>query len=148
MPTEDRRHGPRAAGVQPAAETGLDWIHREQQPPTRPAEVIPLPGAARPEILVLCGSLRYESHNTHTALRETLSGRAVLSVIDLDIELPSEVQAQLDQADHGRIDQADRVLVINVDGYISAGTRRAISYALEKGKPVGYLQPPETEPTL
>ena len=142
---EDRRRGSRSADLpgRGPVDPGLDWI-RQQQQTDGSAEVVTLPisGSGRPEILVLCGSLRFEQINTHTALRETLAGKAVLSVIDLDVDLPAEVQDQLARADRGRIAQADRVLVLNVGGYIGPATRLAIAYATQAGKPVGYLEPP------
>ena len=38
-----------------------------------------------------------------------------------------------------KIDMADEIYVINVDGYIGSSTRSEIEYAKEHGKKVNYL---------
>ena len=40
-----------------------------------------------------------------------------------------------------KIDLADRVLVLNVGGYIGESTTREIAYARKIGKPIGFLEP-------
>ena len=49
----------------------------------------------------------------------------------------------LDEMHKRKIDMADEIFVINVDGYIGSSTRSEIAYANEHGKPVNYLVPPE-----
>ena len=39
-----------------------------------------------------------------------------------------------------KIDMADYIYVINVDGYIGDSTRSEIEYAIEQGKEVIYLE--------
>jgi hypothetical protein len=46
----------------------------------------------------------------------------------------------LDALHKRKIDLADEVLVLNVDGYIGESTRSEINYALAHGKPVRYLE--------
>jgi len=40
-----------------------------------------------------------------------------------------------------KIDMADELYVINVDGYVGESTHREIEYATAEGKPVRYLEP-------
>ena len=39
-----------------------------------------------------------------------------------------------------KIDMADEIFVINVDGYVGESTKREIAYAKSKGKTVNYLE--------
>lgn len=41
--------------------------------------------------------------------------------------------------DGHKIDLADRVLVLDVDGYIGESTRSEIEYAQQIGRPISYL---------
>lgn len=47
----------------------------------------------------------------------------------------------LDELHRRKIDLADEILVLNVDGYIGDSTRGEIEYALEHDKPVRYQYP-------
>lgn len=40
-----------------------------------------------------------------------------------------------------KIDKADEVLILNVDGYVGESTRREIEYARRLGKPLRWLEP-------
>lgn len=46
----------------------------------------------------------------------------------------------LDDMHRRKIDMADEIYVINVDGYIGSSTRSEIEYAIITGKPVRYLE--------
>ena len=48
-------------------------------------------------------------------------------------------QAQCDELHLRKIDLADEVLVLNVNGYVGNSTKREIAYAEATGKPVSYL---------
>jgi hypothetical protein len=108
-------------------------------------------GGPRPEIVVLCGSTRFGEHFRATNLRETLAGRIVLSIgcdTKSDAELASvgitfdqALKDRLDELHKRKIDLADRVLVLNVGGYIGDSTRSEIEYAEKLGKRVDYLEP-------
>jgi hypothetical protein len=50
----------------------------------------------------------------------------------------------LDDMHKRKIDMADEIFVINVDGYIGSSTRSEIEYARKTGKPVRYLEVPRT----
>ena len=46
----------------------------------------------------------------------------------------------LDDMHNRKIDMADAIYVINVNGYIGSSTRSEIEYAREKGKQVLFLE--------
>lgn len=109
-------------------------------------------GGPRPTITVLCGSTRFfKTFRVHN-LRLTLAGHIVLSIgcdtksdAALEHEFiaesgdPEAVKAALDELHKRKIDLADRVLVLNVGGYIGESTRSEIEYAEKIGRPVEYL---------
>lgn len=77
----------------------------------------------------------------------TLQGCIVISVGLFghagDAEVWTEgTKAMLDDMHLRKIDLADEIFVINVDGYIGESTRREIAYAKQTGKPVRYLCEP------
>ena len=98
----------------------------------------------RPTIVVLCGSTRFMQVFQETNLRETLAGRIVLSVgcdtkSDAMLGLGDETKAMLDELHLRKIDLADEVLVLNVNGYVGESTQREIDYAEQQGKRIRYL---------
>ncbi len=106
-------------------------------------------GLDRPEIVVLCGSTRFWKTFQEENLRLTLEGKIVLSVgaaTTSDEEhirqgvLTPEDKVRLDELHKRKIDLADRVHVLNVDGYIGDSTRSEIEYAFELGKPTTFLE--------
>lgn len=98
-----------------------------------------------PVIVCLCGSTRFSAEYQEVNLRETLAGRIVLTIgcdMRSDAHLfadksPEELEAikvRLDNLHLRKIDLADEVFVINVDGYIGESTQREIDYAIAQGK--------------
>jgi hypothetical protein len=82
----------------------------------------------------------------------TLQGYIVLSIgcnMKSDTELfgylsdekREEIKTKLDELHLRKIDLADEVFILNVDGYIGDSTRSEIEYAKAHGKPVEYLEP-------
>jgi hypothetical protein len=108
---------------------------------------------AHPVTVCLCGSTRFTRAYQEANLRETLSGRIVLSIgcdTKSDEELAREAGIEIDKERLDllhlfKIDQADEILVLNVNGYIGESTRREIAYAERTGKRIRYLEP--TTPT-
>lgn len=104
----------------------------------------------RPTIVCLCGSTRFSQAFHDANLRETLAGRIVLS-IGCDMRSDTEVfahfsehdlkhiKASLDVLHYQKIDLADEVLILNVDGYIGESTMRELYYARARGKRVRFL---------
>ncbi len=103
-----------------------------------------------PLIVCLCGSTRYSQAFREANLRETLAGHIVLSIgcdtkSDADLALGGVDKTALDLLHLFKIDLADEVLVLNMDGYIGESTRREIAYARMRGKHVRWLEPLATE---
>lgn len=95
---------------------------------------------ARCKVITLCGSVRFRETFQQVQQRLTLEGSLVLCPVFFDdIQPDAEAKALLDQLHRQRIDMADEVLIINVDGYIGQSTRAEIDYAIRMGKPVHYL---------
>lgn len=101
-------------------------------------------------IVCLCGSARFGEQFQKSYLEETLAGRIVLSIATVpggDEKLfegytPSERMSVTDMlALHRRkIDLADEVLILNVNGYIGSSTARKRAYAEAKGKRIRFLE--------
>ena len=73
------------------------------------------------KVITLCGSSRFKDAFMEEQKRLTLEG--------------------LDDMHKRKIDMADEIFVINVDGYIGSSTRSEIEYATATGKTVNYLEP-------
>ena len=107
-----------------------------------------------PTIVCLCGSTRFGEAFQRANLEETLAGKIVLSIgcnMKSDDEifghLPEEIlqkiKAQLDDLHLRKIELADEVLILNVDGYIGESTRRELAHARKLGKVIRFLEPEE-----
>jgi hypothetical protein len=102
----------------------------------------------RPMIVCLCGSTRFKAEFEAANEVETLAGKIVLSVgffagmltdAGRRERLTPEVKLALDELHVQKIEIADEVLVVNVDGYIGASTRREIWYAAMRNKPIRWV---------
>lgn len=101
----------------------------------------------KPKVVVLCGSTRFMEAFHNAGWEETLKGHIVLSVgvVTTSSEshageaLGPDTVEMLDELHWRKIDLADEVLVLNVDGYIGYSTRREIEYAEQIDKPTRYL---------
>ncbi|EWS81796.1 hypothetical protein BF93_14895 [Brachybacterium phenoliresistens] len=94
----------------------------------------------RPEIVCLCGSLRFAEQMRAANRDLTFAGVIVLAPgeADADEVITAEQKAALDALHLRKIDLADRILVVNPGGYIGASTRREIAYAEAAGTPVTF----------
>ena len=100
-------------------------------------------------VVTLCGSTRFKDTFMEIQKRLTLQGYIVISVGLFghagDEEVWTEgIKEMLDDMHKGKIDMADEIFVINVGGYIGSSTRSEIEYARKTGKPVRYLEEPQT----
>jgi hypothetical protein len=116
----------------------------------------------RPTIVCLCGSTRFWRTFQEASLQETLAGRIVLSIgaararDDADqtfggytaADAYDAVKAQLDELHKRKIDLADEVLILNVDGYLGESTRSELAYAEAHGKRVRWWEPERVEALL
>lgn len=94
----------------------------------------------RPEIVCLCGSMRFAEQMRAANRDLTLDGIIVLSPADmmLDAAQEAEHKATLDAVHLAKIDLADRVLVVNPGGYVGESTTREIAHARATGTPVSF----------
>lgn len=100
--------------------------------------------SSNPEIVCLCGSTRFKDEFVEENERLTLEGKIVLTVGIFghadDVEFDDDEKEMLDALHKRKIDLADRVHVINVDGYIGDSTESEIEYAEERDIPVTYYE--------
>jgi hypothetical protein len=99
----------------------------------------------KPKIVCLCGSGRFKEAFETAEFNETLSGRIVLTIgcnthdiarsEGLSIHKP-----MLDELHLRKIDLADEVLILNVDGYIGESTKRELEYAIANNKKIRFLE--------
>jgi hypothetical protein len=101
-----------------------------------------------PQIVCLCGSTRFMETFFEVGWDLTLKGEIVLSVGVCKHAkhhgaeaLGPDVVEKLDELHLRKIDLADYVFILNVDGYIGESTQKEIAYAESLGKPMKYLEP-------
>jgi hypothetical protein len=101
-------------------------------------------------VITLCGSTRFKDAFFEAQKRLTLEGNIVISVGlfghsgDEEVWTPG-TKEMLDDMHKRKIDMADAIYVINVDGYIGASTRSEIEYAKATGKKIMYLVNPDNQ---
>lgn len=101
-----------------------------------------------PTLVCLCGSGRFREAFEQAEFHETMAGKIVLTIgcntkdIARDVDW-SHVKPMLDELHLRKIDLADEVLILNVDGYVGESTRSEIEYAMRAGKVIRYLEPVE-----
>lgn len=97
-----------------------------------------------PDVVCLCGSTRFKEEYEREKKRLTFAGNIVVSVAFYghsdDVVFTDGEKNMLDELHKRKIDLADRVHVINVDGYIGDSTRDEIRYAETTGTPVTYVE--------
>ncbi len=106
-------------------------------------------------VITLCGSTRFKDEFYEAQKRLTLEENIVISVglfghsgdsevwDGMDEGTLSKTKEMLDDMHKRKIDMADSIYVINVDGYIGDSTRSEIDYAINHGKSVKYLEEPK-----
>ena len=102
-------------------------------------------------IVCLCGSTRFYDEYVEANRLETLKGNIVLSCgvfgHTIHSQYPSSEQnkEELNVLHYDKIELADEILVINVDGYIGESTAKEIIFAEQSGKTIRYFDnTPET----
>ncbi len=101
-----------------------------------------------PAIVCLCGSTRFMDAFHEAGWQLTLDGYIVLTVgvckhaaAHGGEALGPDVAARLDELHLRKIDLAEWVFVLNVDGYVGTSTRVEILYAHSQHKRITYLEP-------
>ena len=103
----------------------------------------------RPEIVCICGSIRFVDEMTAANRELTLAGAIVVAPgvflraegHEADEVITDEQKSALGALHLRKIDLADRVLVVNPGGYIGESTSREIAYARATGKPILFTDP-------
>jgi hypothetical protein len=99
-----------------------------------------------PKVVVLCGSTKFKQEFIKQNFNETMKGNIVLSVgffshSDNDGYQPvPKEKIKLDELHKRKIDLADEVFVLNVNGYIGSSLKSEIEYAFKTNKPVRFLE--------
>ena len=106
------------------------------------------------KVVTLCGSTRFKDEFMKIQKELTLKGYIVISVglfghsgdnevwEGMDEDTLTNTKIMLDDMHKRKIDMADEIYVINVDGYIGDSTKSEIEYAKQHGKSVKYLVHP------
>jgi len=104
------------------------------------------------KVITLCGSTRFKEQFMNIQKELTLKGYIVISVgifghsgdsevwKNMDEETLTKTKEMLDDMHKRKIDMADEIFVINVNGYIGDSTKSEIEYAQRIGKTVKYLE--------
>lgn len=100
----------------------------------------------RPKQVAIIGSSKFKLQQLGVAQRETLRGKIVLLPgfwhhVDM-VPISDEQKAMIDDLTLKKIEQADEVIVVNVNTYVGQSTRRGIEHAKKLDKPITYLEPP------
>ncbi|MHC1702359.1 MAG: hypothetical protein AB9846_00495 [Tenuifilaceae bacterium] len=99
------------------------------------------------KVITLCGSTKFKNEFIEAQKRLTIEGNIVISVglfgHSGDDEVWTEgTKLMLDDMHLRKIDMADEIFVINVNGYIGSSTKKEIEYATAKSKTITYLDTP------
>lgn len=105
----------------------------------------------KPKVVCLCGSTRFSQAYQDANLRETIAGNIVLTIgadmksdaalfASMSSDELEALKVRLDELHKRKIDLADEILVLNVDGYIGSSTKSEIEYAEKHGKVIRYLE--------
>lgn len=104
------------------------------------------------KIITLCGSTKFKDEFMKAQKELTLQGNIVISVglfghsgdnevwEQMDEGTLTKTKLMLDDMHKRKIDMADEIFVINVNGYIGESTKSEIEYAKSTGKVVNYLE--------
>ena len=104
------------------------------------------------KVVTLCGSTKFKDEFLRVQKELTLKGNIVISVglfghsgdnevwENMDEGTLTKTKEMLDDMHKRKIDMADEIFVINVDGYIGESTRSEIEYAKANGKAISYLE--------
>lgn len=106
--------------------------------PTLPG--LSLVSVGEPEVVTLCGSVRFAAEHLAVHARLSREGRVVLLPalpVPGDELLPADVQ-RLGTLHRQKIAMSARVHVVNPDGYVGPTTASEIGYAKALGKKVTY----------
>ena len=98
-----------------------------------------------------CGSLQkaldaFKRAEYESVLKGEIALLPCCMFVDIEREYgaESDYKVKADDLHKRKIDIADEVVILNVDGYIGSSTRSELEYAQSIGKPIRYLVPLNT----
>lgn len=93
------------------------------------------------KIVTLSGSTRFRDNLLEVYNELTMEGYIVLAdFTDHSKQNEGNWKELVDKLHLEKIDLADELFVVNVNGYIGDSTKREIEYAKSKGKLIRYLE--------
>jgi len=95
----------------------------------------------RPEIVCICGSMRFADEMRAVSQSLALAGIIVLMPAEIDAPITAEQKTALGELHLRRIDLADRVVVVNHGEHFGESTLAEIAHAEAAGKPVTFAGP-------
>ena len=94
------------------------------------------------KIVCLCGSTKFKEAFEKANREETAKGNIVLTVAMFGhlegLDMNSEEKKTFDAVHYDKIELADEILVLNIDGYIGESTKKEIEYAKSSNKTIRY----------
>jgi len=104
-----------------------------------------------PEVVCLIGSTRFHDHFRMVNERLTLKGAIVLSIgcdtkSDAALGLTEADKEELDLLHAWKIVMADRVICLNIEGYIGFSTARELGFARLLGQKIEFAVPMQSVP--
>lgn len=103
------------------------------------------------KIVCFCGSSRYVALMACLMWESEKQGNITLGLHLLPANYPGVapdhqaehegIKEHFDNLHRRKIDLADEVFIVNLNGYIGESTAGEIEYAKAKGKPIKYLEP-------
>lgn len=105
------------------------------------------------KIVCLCGSTKFKKEFIEANFEETLKGNIVLTVgwfshSDKEIFYPTpEEKEKFDALHFKKIELANEILVLNINGYIGWSTQNEINYAKKLNKIIRYKIKANTDKT-
>ena len=116
--------------------------------------------SSKPKIICICGSTQFADQHAITRWEFEKRGNICLMINYLPswyadaqgwegndhFGEQSGLKEHLDELHFRKIDLADEVFVVNVNGYVGESTRNEINYATKLGKPITYMVNPEEQP--
>ena len=94
------------------------------------------------KIVTICGSVRFKEDMMK--IRDSLMPDVWVMLpenMEMDIQkIDMDVKSKMDDLHLKKIELADEVIIINIDGYIGQSTALEMHYAKSLGKPMKFLQ--------
>lgn len=95
------------------------------------------------KVVTLCGSMRFQNEMMEIAEKLAREGECVLTPVYMvikDCEISEDEVKRLKLEQFKRIELADEVFVVNVDGYVGESTMAEIEFAERNGKRVRWME--------